>query len=119
MEKSGAVSFETAHFFKTIPYTYAAKCAGFVLQINRGVHAVHIALIEPFPQKLDGFAKSLEVHDLPLPQELDHIVHIRIVTEPKNVVIRDSRLLLCCNCVRITALKNPVFMRVCEIAIFG
>ena len=32
------------------------------------------------------FAEALEVDDFPLAQELNHIVHIRIVTQPQNIV---------------------------------
>ena len=32
--------------------------------------------------------------DLPLPQEFDHIIHIRIIRQPQNVVIGDPCLLL-------------------------
>lgn len=69
------------------------------LHIHCGIHIVHILLIQLFAQQLYGFAEPLEMHDLPFPQELDHIIHIRVVAEPKNVVIGDPRFLLCCNAV--------------------
>ena len=64
------------------------------LQIDGRVHAVDIALIEFPPQQLDGLTKPLEVHDLPLPEKLDHIIHIRVVREPQDVVVGDPCLLL-------------------------
>ena len=36
------------------------------------------------------------MHDLPLPEEFDDIVHIRVVGKPENVVICHPGLLLCC-----------------------
>ncbi len=36
----------------------------------------------------------MEVIDLPLSQELDHIIHIRVITEPKNIIIGYPCLLL-------------------------
>ena len=65
-----------------------------ILQIDGRIHAVDIALVELPAQQLDGLAKALEVDDLPLPQEFDHIVHIRVIAEPENVVVGYSRLLL-------------------------
>ena len=38
------------------------------------------------------------MHNLALAQEPDDIVHIRVVTESQDVVVRHARLLLCCNC---------------------
>ena len=43
---------------------------------------IYILLIQLFPQKLNRLAESLEVDDLPFPEEFDHIIHIRVVTEP-------------------------------------
>lgn len=39
---------------------------------------------------MDAFAESLEVDDLPFTEEFDHIVDIRIITEPKDVVIGNA-----------------------------
>ena len=67
----------------------------FFLHVKGWVHGVNILLIQLFPQLLDAFAKPLEVDDLPLPQELDHIVYIGIVRQAENVVIGHPSLLLC------------------------
>ena len=64
------------------------------LQIDSRVHAVDIALIEFPPQKFDSLAEALEMDDLPLPEELDHIIHIRVVREPQDVVVGYPSLLL-------------------------
>ena len=40
-----------------------------------------------FPEQLGRFSEALEVDDLPFPQELDHVVHVRVVRQPQDVVI--------------------------------
>lgn len=40
------------------------------------------------------FAEALEVDDLPLPQEADDIVHIRVVRQAQNVIVGEAGLLL-------------------------
>ena len=66
----------------------------FSLYIYRRVHIVHILLVQLFPQKLNGFAKSLEMHDLSLAKELNHIVYIGVVRKPQDVIVGSPRLLL-------------------------
>ena len=66
----------------------------FTLDIEGRVHKVHILLIQLLPQQLHCLTKALEVHDLPLPEELDHVIHIRVIGQPQNVVIGDPCLLL-------------------------
>ena len=63
--------------------------------IDRRIHKIHIPAVEFLVKELDCFAKSLEVDDLTLPEESDHIVHIGIVAEPEDVVIGHTRFLLC------------------------
>ena len=64
------------------------------LQVDGRVHAVDIALIQLPPQQLNGLAEALEVDHLPLPEELDDVVHIGIIAEPQDVIIGDTSLLL-------------------------
>ncbi len=68
-------------------------------------------MVQPLLRQGDGLAKALEVDDLPLPQEADHVVHIRVVRETEDVVIGDAGFLLCCNVIRTTLgslLRNHV-----------
>ena len=74
----------------------------FVLQVQCRIHIVHIFLIQLFPQELAGLAEPLEVDDLPLPEEPDHVIHIWVIAEPKNIVVGHPSLLLCCNHIRTT-----------------
>ena len=55
---------------------------------------VDILLIQFLPKELHGFAKPLEVDNFPFAKELDHIVYIRIIGKPQNIVIGDPCLLL-------------------------
>ena len=72
----------------------AAPVSFGVLDVKRRVHKIHILLIQFLPQQLHSLAKALEVDDLPLPQEADHIVYIRIVGKPQNIVVSGAGLLL-------------------------
>ena len=67
------------------------------LDIKCRVHKIHILLIQFFTQQLHGFAEALEVDDLPFPQEFDHIVDIRIIGQPQNVIVSYAGFLFCCN----------------------
>ena len=64
------------------------------LDIKCRVHIIHILLVQLFTQQLHRFAEALEVYNFPFTEELDHIVHIRIVTEPQDIVIGHPCLLL-------------------------
>ena len=67
--------------------------AGFLF-VKSWIHAVYILLIQPLSEKLHGFAKTLEVDDLPLTQELDYIVHVWVITQPQDIIIGDPGFLL-------------------------
>ena len=69
------------------------------------VFLIHLVFCQPY-----RLAKPLEVHDLPLAQEADDIVHIRVIGEAKDVVIGDPCLLFCCNDVRATFLESVIFI---------
>ena len=90
-----------------------------LLHIERWVHIIYILLVQFFTKQLYGFSKALEMDDLALTEELDNIIYVRIIGKPQDIVIGYTCFLLCCNCVRITRSKNPVFMRVFGIGIFG
>ena len=71
-------------------------------QIQCRVHIVDILLVEPLPQLLQRLTEALEVDDLPLPEEFDDIIDIRVIREPQDIIIRHPGLLLCCNHIRTT-----------------
>ena len=90
-KQSGSAAPEDSSTVKT---TGIAGGFDSFLQIDGRIHAVDIALIEFPAQKFDGLTKPLEMDDLPLPEEFDDIVHIRVVGEPQDVVVGDPCLLL-------------------------
>ena len=67
---------------------------------ERRVHIVDVFFVELPAQQLHSLAEALEVYDLSFTQKLDRIVHIRVVREPQDVVIRCPGLLLCCKIFR-------------------
>ena len=69
--------------------------ADFLLSHIKGrVHEIHIFLIQFLPEQLHGFPESLEMYDLPLPEELDHVIHIGIIGKTENIVVGDPCFLL-------------------------
>ena len=74
--------------------TARSSSGRFLSQIDGRVHAVNIPLVQLPAQQVHGFAKSLKMDHLPLPEELDDVVDVRIVREPEDVVIGDPCLLL-------------------------
>ena len=49
------------------------------LFIKRGIDEVKVLLIHLFFGESQSFAEALEVYDLPLTQEFDDVVHVRVV----------------------------------------
>ena len=43
------------------------------------------------------FAEPLEVDYLPLAQELDNVVYVRVIAEAQDVIVGDAGFLLWCN----------------------
>ena len=68
----------------------------FSLRIERGVKGVDIFAIHTLLGAPKGIGEALVVHDLALTQKLDGVTHVGIVGQTENVVIGDTRLLLCC-----------------------
>lgn len=52
-------------------------------------------MVQLLPQQLDGLAEALEMDNLPLTEELDHVVHIRVIGQAQDVIIGHSCFLLC------------------------
>lgn len=52
-------------------------------------------MIEGIFYSLKAFAKSLEVHDLPLAQEFDRLIYVRVIlAQSENVVVGRPSFLL-------------------------
>ena len=56
-----------------------------VLFVEGRVHIVYILLVHFLLCLLDCFAESLEMHDLPLAQEADDVIHVRAVAETQAI----------------------------------
>ena len=63
------------------------------LHIDSWIHEIDILLVEFLPKFLDGFSKTLKMHDFAFPKEFDHIVHIRIIGQSQNIVVGYPRFL--------------------------
>ena len=44
-----------------------------------------------------SLAEALEMHNLPLAQELDNVIYVRVVAQAEDVVVGNAGLLLWCN----------------------
>ena len=66
----------------------------FSLHVKCWVHVVDVFLVELLTEQLNSLTKPLEMDDFTFPEELDDIVHIRIIAESQNIVIGDPCFLL-------------------------
>ena len=73
-----------------------------VLFVESGVCKIDVLLIHAFLGQRDGLTETLEVDDLPLTEEADHIVDVRIIGEAQNIIIGKAGLLFCRDLVRTT-----------------
>lgn len=70
--------------------------------VKSRVDIVDVLLVHFLFGQLNGFAKSLEMHDLPLPQETDDVVHVGVVGQAEDVVIGQAGFLFWCDGKRTT-----------------
>lgn len=77
-----------------VPFKRFSMRQSLCLFIKRRVRKIDIFLIHLIFGKGYGFAKPLEMDNLPLTEESNHVGDIRIVTHTQNVVVCDARLLL-------------------------
>lgn len=73
---------------------FKMTAAVYLLHIHCRIHEVNVFLIQFFTKELHCFPKSLEVDNLPLSQEFDNIVYIRVIRKPQYIIISDSGFLL-------------------------
>ena len=77
--------------------TLTLRFRGQFLFVEGGVHIVDVLLVHLLPGQLQSLAEALEVHHFPGPQELDDVVHVRVVAEPQDVIVGGAGLLLRCD----------------------
>ena len=71
--------------------------------VEGGVGEVDVFGVHALLAQAQALAKALEVDDLPLPQEADDVVHVRVVGQAEDIVVGLSCLLFCCDLVRTTS----------------
>lgn len=77
-----------------LPHFSHPVCGSSAAAVVGGIAAVEVFRIQIFLHRTECLAEALEVDDFPLPQELDGIPHIGVVTQPEDVVVRGACLLL-------------------------
>jgi hypothetical protein len=65
--------------------------------VESGVAEVDVGGVHLFLAQADAFTEPLEVDNLPLPQEADYVVYIRVVGQAEDVIVGEPGLLLWCN----------------------
>ena len=50
-------------------------------------------MVELFRHETQRLTEALEMDDLPLTQESNHVIYVGIVREPENVIVGGARLL--------------------------
>ena len=63
--------------------------------VKRRVAGVEILAVQMLLRNAEGIAEALIVNDLALTEILDGIAHVGIVGHTQNIVVGDTRLLLC------------------------
>ena len=59
------------------------------------VGEIYVFLIHFIFRKPDRFAETLKMNDFPFTEKSNNIVHVGIVTQPEDIIIGHSGLLLC------------------------
>jgi len=78
-------------FFSGLPFALV------LLSVEGGVEGVEVFGVQLVCYDAKGFAKALEVDDLPLAEEAYCITDVRVVTQPQDVVVGCAGFLFCCN----------------------
>ena len=64
-------------------FTYA-ELKGELSSGKGWIGKIHVGRIQLFRSFVQRLTESLEMHNFPLPEKADHIVHIRIVGKPED-----------------------------------
>lgn len=82
------------------------RSAGSAL-VESGVVGVEVLRVQIVLYDAKRVAETLEVRDFPCAQEAYRVAHVRVVGEAEDVVVGQTRLLLCCNLVKLTVSESP------------
>ena len=81
-------------FYHKLKAHCITQCA-FFLHIKSRIHEVNIFLVQFFTQQLNCLTETLEVNNFPGTQELNDVIHIRVVADSQNIIVGSASLLLC------------------------
>lgn len=76
------------------------------IQVEFRIDRIEILAVQVILDNSQGFAETLIMHNLPLPEELDRIADFRVFYKTQDVVIGCAGFLLCCDLVKTTAAEN-------------
>lgn len=72
------------------------------LLIEGRIDKIDVFLIHLLLSQAHRLAKALEVDDLPFTEEADDVVDIGVIGKTQDIVVGNTRFLLCCNHIRTT-----------------
>ena len=64
------------------------------LHIDGWVHKVDILPVQLFAKQFNGFPESLEMDNLPFPEESDDVIDVGIIAQTQDIVVSDTGFLL-------------------------
>lgn len=65
-----------------------------IFPFSVGVEGVIVPAVQALLDHFEGLGEALVVHDFPLPQEAQHVDHVRVVGQAEKVVVGGAGLLL-------------------------
>ena len=80
--------------------------------VERRVERVEVAAVQSVLQYAQTFAESLVMNKLSFAQEFDRVAHVGIVREAENVIVGQTRFLLCRESSVRSAIVSPVDAKV-------
>ena len=72
----------------------AARPLGSRRLVKAGIEGIKVPAVQTFLEAAQGFTESLEMNDLPFPEEADGIAHIRLLHQTQDVVVGGAGFLL-------------------------
>lgn len=85
----------------SLPHT-AARPLGNRRLVKAGIEGIEVPAVQTVLETAQGFTESLEVDDLPFPEEAERIAHIRLLHQTQDIVVGGAGFLLCCGFVSTT-----------------
>lgn len=77
----------------SLPHT-AARPLGNRRPVKAGIEGIEVPAVQTVLEAAQGFTESLEMNDLPFPEEADGIAHVRFLHQTQDVVVGGAGFLL-------------------------